>query len=58
MKEFHCGEIVPGCNSRFRGNSDQQILAEVAVHARAAHGLESVPPSLVELVKSKIRLAA
>lgn len=58
MKQFNCGDVVPGCNVRFNAKDEQGILAQVAPHARDDHGLTEIPASLVELVRSKIRAAA
>lgn len=58
MKEFCCGDVVPGCKATFRGVTDDALLQQVAVHARAAHGLESVPAELVAQVRMHIREAA
>ena len=57
MKEFSCGDVVPGCTARFRGSEDE-ILQAVALHARADHGLNVVPPELVERVRAHMRPAA
>jgi predicted small metal-binding protein len=58
MKEFSCGDVVPGCTARFRGNTDDEILSAVAQHARDEHGIESVSPDLADKVRSLIRDAA
>lgn len=55
MKEFSCGDVVPGCSHSFRGESDDEILAQVAAHARDDHGLTDVGPELVFAVRSTIR---
>jgi predicted small metal-binding protein len=57
MKQFSCGDVVPGCGRSFRG-SEPEILTAVAAHARDDHGLTSLPDSLVEQVRSRIVLAA
>lgn len=54
MKAFSCGDVVPGCGGRWVGASEDEILAEVAVHARAAHGVEEMPGELVEQVRAAI----
>lgn len=54
MKEFKCGELVPGCHARFEGASDDEILEQVAVHAREEHGMDEVPPEVVEKVLASI----
>lgn len=50
MKQFSCGDVVPGCGRRFRG-SEAEILSAVGEHAVADHGLSEVPPSLVAAVR-------
>ncbi len=57
MKEFSCGDVVPGCGMRFTGDSDDEILSQVAAHAAADHGITSPGADLVEAVIAKIRLA-
>jgi predicted small metal-binding protein len=54
MKEFRCGELVPGCGATFEGASDDEILEQVAVHAREEHGMDEVPPAVVDKVLASI----
>jgi predicted small metal-binding protein len=54
MKEFRCGEIVPGCGAKFEGASEEEILEQVAVHAREEHGMDEVPPDVVDNVRARI----
>ena len=54
MKEFRCGEIVPGCEARFEGQSEDEILQQVAVHARDEHAMDTVPPEVVDDIRSRI----
>jgi predicted small metal-binding protein len=54
MKEFRCGEIVPGCAARFEGESEDEILRQVAVHARDEHALDPVPPEVVDDIRARI----
>lgn len=54
MKQFCCGEVVPGCQARFHGTSDDEILMQVAAHARSAHGLTDLPPDLVSQVRAAL----
>ncbi|HKP99380.1 MAG TPA: DUF1059 domain-containing protein [Actinomycetes bacterium] len=58
MKEFSCGDVVPGCTMSVRASSEAELLEAVAAHARADHGLSTVPDSLVTQVRAKIRSAA
>jgi len=54
MKTFACGDVVPGCTTTFTGPDDDAVLAQVAAHAHADHGLSTVPPELVEQVRAAI----
>jgi len=58
MKQFACGDVVPGCDARFQFATDEEILQAVASHACDAHGIESVPDELVVQVRSLITTAA
>lgn len=51
MKQFRCGDVVPGCTRAFVGSTDD-ILLSVAGHARADHGLTEVPAELVQAVRN------
>ncbi len=55
MKAFACGDVVPGCEARWVCSSEEEILAAVAGHACADHGLSDVPASLVEQVRGRIQ---
>ena len=55
MKEFSCGDVVPNCDARFVGETDDEILASVAAHAESEHGMTEVPDELVADVRRKIR---
>jgi len=57
MKNFRCGDVVPGCTRAFTGTEDD-ILTQVARHARADHGLFEIPPELVHQVRSAMTLVA
>jgi predicted small metal-binding protein len=57
MKVFSCGDVVPGCARSFTAADEGGILAQVAGHAGADHGLTEVPPALVEQVRAHITTA-
>jgi predicted small metal-binding protein len=54
MKQFSCGDVVPGCAATWVRSSVDEILAEVAQHAEVAHGIAEVPPALVAQVRERI----
>lgn len=54
MKQFSCGAVVAGCTAVFEARSDEQILAQVADHARRDHGMDQVPDEVAEQVRANI----
>jgi len=54
MKEFKCGQIVPGCNHEFQGESEDDILQQIGPHARDEHGMDEVPPEVVDRIRDAI----
>ncbi|MCW2527845.1 MAG: hypothetical protein JWM76_2705 [Pseudonocardiales bacterium] len=57
MKNFRCGDVVPGCTRMFTG-TEEDILTQVALHARADHGMAEVPSELVTQVRSAMTLVS
>jgi predicted small metal-binding protein len=54
MKTLACGDIMPGCDATFQGQTEDEILAQAGRHAVEDHDLE-VTPEVVDLVRSHIR---
>ncbi|MFW3169842.1 DUF1059 domain-containing protein [Geodermatophilus sp. CPCC 206100] len=54
MKTFACGDVIPGCSAHFSAADEGGILALVAGHAAADHGVPDVPPELVAAVRQHI----
>jgi predicted small metal-binding protein len=55
MKTFACGAVVPGCTATFAGDTEDDVLEQVARHAREDHGLSDVPEHLLEQVLANLR---
>lgn len=53
-----CGDVMPGCASRFEETDRQVLLARVAEHAASAHGITELTPEVVEAVESRIVVSA
>lgn len=51
MKQFSCGDVVPGCGRRFSAADEAGRLAQVAEHARSDHALITLPVSVVQQVR-------
>lgn len=54
-KVLHCGDLMPGCDFKAEGASEDEVLQKAAAHAKNAHGIETVTPELVERVKGAIK---
>ena len=48
MKQFNCGDVVPGCQWVTRHEDEHQLLVDIQAHARDAHGMDEVPPEVVD----------
>jgi predicted small metal-binding protein len=55
MKTFTCGAVVPGCTASFAGETEEDILVQVAHHAREDHGMTEVPEDVAAQVLAAIR---
>jgi predicted small metal-binding protein len=55
MKTFACGDVIPGCSASFSAPDEGGILAQVAGHAAADHGVTEITPELVQAVRQAIR---
>jgi predicted small metal-binding protein len=49
-----CGDVMPGCAARFENTSREVLLADVAAHAAADHGITVLTPDVVRAVEDKI----
>jgi predicted small metal-binding protein len=58
MKQFACGDVVPGCDARWVCSTEEELLGRVAAHAAADHGLVELPDALVAEVRSRILAVA
>lgn len=58
MKAFACGAVVPGCTATFTADTEQEMLASVARHAKEDHGMDEVPAEIVAQVRENIREVA
>lgn len=54
-KQLRCGEIIEGCDHVIRGESEDEVMAKGARHAREAHGVEEIDDETAEKVKAAIR---
>lgn len=55
MKQFCCGDIVPGCTAEFSGADEKEIFRKITVHAHQSHALVEIPETLVAQIRQLIR---
>jgi predicted small metal-binding protein len=58
MKQFACGSVVNGCQAVFRAPDEDDILTQVAHHARRDHGLTEISDELIATVRQNISTIA
>ena len=54
MKQFKCGDVVPGCAWETRSEDEKVLFEEITSHAREAHGMDEVPPEVVHAIQGVI----
>ena len=54
-KVVHCTDIGFDCDGVVRAETEEEVLAQVAAHAKAVHNLETVPDDVVEQVRAVMR---
>jgi predicted small metal-binding protein len=53
-KVLKCRTVGLDCDFVARAESDEQIMKQVAEHARKDHGMETIPNDVVAKVKASI----
>jgi predicted small metal-binding protein len=54
-KEITCDDLIKGCPFTATGETEDDLLKQVAEHAATAHGVKEVTPDLAAQVKAAIR---
>ena len=50
-----CRDVGPDCDFVATGETNEEIMAKVAEHARTVHGFDEVPPELAEKATGAIK---
>jgi predicted small metal-binding protein len=53
-KHIACNDVVSGCAFTASAASEEELVAQVAAHAAADHGVAQVTPELAAKVKAAI----
>jgi len=55
-KSISCKDVgMVGCDFTAKGETMEELLQAAAVHAKEAHGLDSIPPELLPMVQAAVR---
>ena len=54
MFKLACGDVMPGCAARFENPDRGALMAAVAAHAAADHGITDLTPEVVAAVDGKV----
>jgi predicted small metal-binding protein len=54
MKQFKCGDVVLGCQWVKRSEDEKELFEEIHSHAREVHGMDEVPPEVVDAIHDAI----
>ena len=57
MKELRCREIGFDCDAVVRAESEEEVMRQVAEHARKVHGLDNITDDTAEKIRSTIHNA-
>lgn len=52
---INCGDVMPGCPARFDSEDRDDLMGQVADHARDQHGLTEITPEVADQVSAAVR---
>jgi predicted small metal-binding protein len=50
MKQFKCGDVIPGCPWVTRSEDEQELLETIQAHARDEHAMDEVPQEVEDAI--------
>ena len=54
-KVLYCNDLVPGCKFEARGDSEEEVLADIADHIAIAHNTVSISDEILEMICKAIQ---
>lgn len=54
-REFRCADAGMECDYVARGQTDDEVMQNVASHASEVHNIREVPDDLAQQIRGKIR---
>jgi predicted small metal-binding protein len=57
-RELNCRDVGFDCDAVVRADTDDEIMAQTATHAREVHGLQQIDDETAQKIRSQIHDAA
>lgn len=54
-KVLYCNDLIPGCKFEARGESDEEVLGEIADHLALAHNLLDFSEEIERMISKAIQ---
>jgi predicted small metal-binding protein len=54
-KKFKCSDIGMNCGYEVTANTQQDLMSEIAGHAKSAHGMTEIPKEVLAKVEAAIK---
>jgi predicted small metal-binding protein len=55
MPSFKCSDTGMACPFETEADTEDELMTKIAKHASEAHGMETIPPDVMEKVKKAIK---
>ena len=53
-KELNCSDVGFDCPDTIRGETEEEVMAQAAAHARDAHGIEEIDDETAQAIRAQI----
>jgi predicted small metal-binding protein len=54
-KVLYCNDLVPGCKFEARGNSEEEVLGDIADHIAVAHSMVDITDEILAMISKAIQ---
>ncbi len=54
-KEFHCRDVGFDCDGIVQGQTEDELMSKVAIHAKEVHNMTDISEDVVNKIKSAVR---
>jgi predicted small metal-binding protein len=54
-KEFACKDIGMNCGFKAKAKTEEELLTQIAKHAKEAHNMNEISPEVMQKVKASIK---